>query len=206
MLIELHNESGSIGLNNCTVYNNTAWNGGGGVYIDLHNGTGNTEFSNCTIYNNTAWNGGGGVLIELNNGSGSIDFNNCIISNNTAWDGGGGVYIDLHYGSGSIEFSNCTIYNNIAYYGSGLIINALEFTSTSSIHFTNVSFQFNQIPNMLNMYQSALLLINIENVVFDISNYNTTGLLSINSQIIISLPSTERSISSVIRSYPSMFL
>ena len=142
----------------------------------------NSEFS----HNTAAGQNGGGISIDLYSGNCRMKFINCTIYNNTAqW--GGGVYILLHNGSGSIKFSNCIMYNNTAYYGSGLLIIALHFTSTSNIHFTNVSFQFNKLRKKLNKYQSAVLLMNIENVLFDqidISNHNTTGLLSINSPII----------------------
>ena len=218
--IDLHNRSGNNKFRNCTIYNNTASNGGG-VNVYLYNGSGSTEFNNCTIYNNTAQYGGGvnfyfnngngsielynctiynntahqcggGVYIQLHNGSGSIEFRNSTIYNNTAWSGGG-VLIFLYNGSGSMEFSNCTIYNNTAQYGGGVYISALQYTSTSSIHFTNVSFQFNKVPNKLNIYQSNMFLMNIENVMFsqiDISNHNTTGLVSINSPIIFDGHST----------------
>ena len=139
--IYLHNGSGNIEFSNCTIYNNIAWNGGAvRVFIELYDKSGSSEFSNCTIY------------FELHNGSGSIEFSNCTIYiHNTAWSGGG-VLIELYDGIASTEFSNCTIYNNTAWYGSGLLINALECTSTSRIHFTNVSFQFNKLPDQLNIY------------------------------------------------------
>ena len=128
------------------------------MYIYLHNRSGNIEFSDCTIYNNIAWNGGAG-----------------------------GVFIELYDKSGSSEFSNCIIYiHNTTWNGGGLFINALECTSTSRIHFTNVSFQFNKLLDQLNIYRSVVLLLNIENVIFDqidISNHNTTGLMCINSPI-----------------------
>ena len=76
--------------------------------------------------------------------------------------------------------------HNTTWNGGGLFINALECTSTSRIHFTNVSFQFNKLLDQLNIYRSALLLLNIENVIFDqidISNHNVTGLMCINSPI-----------------------
>ena len=123
---------------------------------------------------------GGGVYIYINNGSGSIEFSNWAVYNNIAWNGGGGVYIEFHNGSCSIEFSNYIIYNNSVYYRSGLLIIALHYTSTSSIHFTNVSFQFKKFLMKLNIYQSGVLLMIIENVVFDqivISNHNTTAIL-----------------------------
>ena len=33
--------------------------GGAAIYIESHNGNGSIECSDCTIYNNTAWKGGG---------------------------------------------------------------------------------------------------------------------------------------------------
>ena len=97
---------------------------------------------------------------------------------------GGGVGIFLLDGDSSIEFSNCAIYNNTAYYASGL--SALQDSSTSRIHFTNISFYFNKASNKHHKDHSAVLLENIKNVTFDqidISNHDTTGLLSINSLI-----------------------
>ena len=190
--IYIHNGSGSTEFSNCIIYNNSAQYGGGGVYFYLYDGSGSTEFSNCTIHNNTAL-FGGGVSIYIHNGSGSTEFSNCIIYNNSAQHRGGGVYFHLYDGSGSTEFSNCTIYNNTAYYGSGLYIISLHFTLISRIHFTNVSFQFNRLPMKINKYQSAVFLVNVENVMFsqiDISNHNTTGLVSMNSPIIFDGHST----------------
>ena len=181
--INLFDGSGSIEFSNCTIYDNTAPDGGG-VDIFLLDGSGSIEFSNCTIYDNTAQDGGG-VDIFLLDGSGSIEFSNCTIYDNTAQKIGGGVGIFLLDGDGSIDFSNCTIYNNTAYYGSG--VSALQDASTSRIHFTNVSFYFNKVSNKHHKYHSAVLLENIKNVTFDqidISNHDTTGLLSINSPII----------------------
>ena len=183
-----YNDNGvevGVFIENSKFLHNTAqYDRGGGVFIILNTRRASIEFSNCTIYNNTA-HYGGGVNIDI--GCGSIEFSDCTIYNNIAhYGGGGGVYIELYNGHGSIEFSNCTIYNNTAYYGSGLLIDSLVFTSTCTIHFTNVSFHFNKLPNMINIYQSAVLLKNIRNVSFDqieITNHNTTGLLSINSII-----------------------
>ena len=159
---------------------------GGGVLVDYYNGSNSIEFNNCTIYYNTAQEFGGGVVIVMKNGNGSIKFNNCTIYNNTAPMYGGGAFINLSEGSGSIEFSSCTISNNTAYYGSGLCVFAYKFTSTTNLHFTNVLFHYNKIPKTFDKYQSALLLINIEYVKFEqieVSNHNTTGLLSFNSQL-----------------------
>ena len=120
-------------------------------------------------------------------GGGSIVFSNCIIYNNIAQDGGG-VYIDLYEGGGNIKFGHCIIYNNAAYLGSGLFLRALLVTSTGTFYFQNVLFQFNKASNKRavyrNVYQSAVVLFNIANVIFDqidVSNHNTTGLVGFNS-------------------------
>ena len=169
------------------VKSNFTLSSGTGMGLVFNNGNVEIIIENSEFSHNTAADQyGGGISIDSYSGNCRMKFINCTIYNNTAqW--GGGVFILLHYGSGSIEFSNCIMYNNTAYYGSGLLIIALYFTSTSNVHFTNVSFQFNKLRKKLNKYQSAVLLMNIENVLFDqidISNHNTTGLLSINSPII----------------------
>ena len=208
--IILHGKD-NIEFINCTIHNNRAWHTGGGVYIDLH-GNGNIKFQHCTIYNNIAQQKqGGGVYISSENGR--IKFNNCIIYNNTvrhaggggvwifslgyvnidfcnctiyintAWKKGGGVHINS-YGSGSIMITNCKIYNNTAYLGSGLFLYALRITSRTFFIFTNVSFHFNKVPNKNYVYQAAVVLVNIYDVIFnqiEVSNHNTTGLLGVNS-------------------------
>ena len=192
VVINLNYGNGSIEFSSCTIYNNTAQMYGGGMYIDLKYGNGNIEFGNCTIYYNTSQLYGGGIYIKLYKRSGSMAFDNCNIYNNTAWYGGG-AFINLVKGSGSIEFSSCTIYNNTAYYGSRLSLFALQVISTTNFHFTNVLFHYNKIPKKLDKYQSAVLLINIENVKFDrieVSNHNTTGLLSFDSWLTFDKNST----------------
>ena len=176
--------SGGITFSNCTIYNNSVqYAGGGGVYI--YSISGSIEFNNCTINNNTVQHaGGGGVLIE-SFGNSSINFCNCTIYINTAQKYGGGVYIYSN-GSGSFKFNNCVIYNNTAYFGSGLLLYAHRFTSTASFLFTNVSFHFNHISDKNDVYQAAVVIVNIYYVIFnkiEVSNHNMTGLVSFNSVI-----------------------
>ena len=63
-------------------------------------------------------------------------------------------------------------------------------TLTSGFHFVNVSFHFNKVINNSNVhekrYQSAVVLINVDNVTFEhieVGNHNTTGLVAENIQI-----------------------
>ena len=176
--------NGSIEFSNCTIYNNAVLRYGGGVYIDLH-GESSIEFQNCVIYNNTAQSFGGGVNIQLH-GESSIEFQNCVIYSNTAQSFGGGVNI-FSRGYGIVKFSNSTIYNNTAYVGSGLYLGAsAAFSSKNSFWFTNVSFYSNKVTIIHDVFQSAVVLVNIHDVIFDqieVSNHNTTGLVSFNSLI-----------------------
>ena len=190
MEIEFYKGGGSIEFNNCTIYNNSAQYSGGGVYIDVYQGGGSIEFSNCTICNNTAQYDGGGVDVDLFEGGGSIEFNTCNIYNNTAHYDGGGVHIDFYDEGGSIEFCNCTINNNTAYLGSGVLLRSLQVTSKTRFYFKNVFLQFNKAINKLSVYrqvyQSAMVLLNIDDITFDyieVKNHNITGLVCLNSQL-----------------------
>ena len=182
--VNIYLENGSIEFQNCNISNNAAQKYGGGVLIDS-NGNGSIEFSDCIIYNNTVMHaGGGGVLIQ-SFGNGSIDFCNCSIYINTASENGGGIYIYSN-GSCNFKFSNCMIYNNTANLGSGLLLYAQHFTSTTSFLFTNVSIHFNKVSNKNDVYQAAVVLFNIYDIIFEqieVSNHNTTGLVSFNSII-----------------------
>ena len=181
---------GSFEFGNCALYNNTALKYGGGFFIDTY-GTSNIVHHNCTIYSNTAQYDGGGVYIDLYEGVGRIEYHNCSVYTNAAQYDGGGVYIDLYEGSSRVEFRDCTILKNIAYLGSGLYLRSLHATLTSSsFYFQNVLIHFNKATDKLalyrKIYQSAVVLFNIANVIFDqikVSNHNTTGLVSFNSRI-----------------------
>ena len=185
------NRNGNIVFSNCIIYSNTAlYAGGGGVYIRSFTGSTSIKLFNCTIYNNTAQQNGGGVYITLYSESGIITIINSTIYCNSAQYYGGGVFTSLYAERGSNEFSNCIIFNNTAYFGSGLVLHSLRSTSNSSFHLTNVLILFNKVINNVNGYkkgyQSAVELININDIKFDqieISNHNTTGLVGINSLI-----------------------
>ena len=180
---------GSFEFGNCTIYNNIALKYGGGVFIDTC-GTSSIECHNCTMHSNTAQYAGGGVYIDLHEGVGRIEYRNCIIYNNNAQNDGGGVYFDFYEGRSRVEFGNCRILKNIPYLGSGLYLRSLHATSTSSsFYFQNVLFHFNNATNNLavyrKIYQSAVVLFNIANVIFEeieVSNHNTGGLVCFNSQ------------------------
>ena len=188
--IDLHG-NGRLSIFNCIIYNNTAQLNGGGVWM-LSLGGGSIEFINFIVYDNTAQTDGGGIYMDSHADSGIIEFNNCTIYDNIAQTNGGGMYIDSHAESGSLKFNNCTISNNSANFASGLVLCSFQSTSvlTRSFQFTNISFHFNKVLNRPNVkqkgYQSAITLLNVDNVTFDqieVSNHNTTGLICVNSLI-----------------------
>ena len=189
--VNIYLENGSIKFQNCNISSNTAQKYGGGIFINSC-GNGSIDFSDCTIYNNTVHTGGGGGVLIESFGNGSIDFCNCTIYINTAQKNGGGIYI-YSKGSCGFKFSNCIIHNNTAYLGSGLLLYAQHFTSTASFHFRNLSFYFNKVPNKNDVYQGAVVLFNIHDIVFEqieVNNHNTNGLVNFNSVITFDKNST----------------
>ena len=115
----------------------------------------------------------------------AIIVENCTFAHNFAQQCGGGVFIGWSATYGNIKFNNCTVYNNTAYYGSGMFL--YRFPSTlPTFNFAYMSFDSNKVPNKVDTFQSAVLLVYIDNVTFEqinVSNHDTTGLLSYTSQL-----------------------
>jgi CSLREA domain-containing protein len=98
------NWRGTLNLNNSTISNNTA-NDGGGIF-----NMGSTSIVNSTISNNvTPYSIGAGIT-----NSGTLTIRSSTISNNTAAASGGGIF-----NMGSTSIVNSTISNNTAADGSG---------------------------------------------------------------------------------------
>ena len=191
LYMDLFTRNVSIEFIKCNIYNNTAqYDDGGGMYVGSLTVSGDIEFINCNIFNNTAQYDGGGVYIGLFTISGTIEFISCNIYDNIAQSDGGGECIYFYTVNGIIDFSNCTIYNNTAHFASGLLLHSDQGASTRRFLFINVSLQFNKAINNFDIhqkgYQAAVVLINVNNVMFDhidVSNHNTTGLVAENSLI-----------------------
>jgi hypothetical protein len=108
-------EDCTVYLNNCSVVNNEADNGGG-----IYN-SGTLYLNDCTIGNNEAGLGGG-----INN-EGVLYVDRCCISGNSAWNGGG-IYNTpgVNGDSGKMWLTNCTI--------SGNTISELDFNAGAGIY------------------------------------------------------------------------
>ena len=81
--------SGSLQLTRCTLRNNTATSGGGGLYSTSR---GPTTLTNCTLTNNQAESYGGGIAVDTNGPP--LTLTNVTITANkvtTAGFGNGGV-------------------------------------------------------------------------------------------------------------------
>jgi len=98
----------SLMVANCTFYNNSAWDDGGGMYN--HNSS--PTVTNCTFSSNSAGWGGG-----MYNGESSPTVTNCTFLSNSAVNGAGGMY-NHHYSS--VTVTNCTFSNNSATWGGGM--------------------------------------------------------------------------------------
>ena len=73
---------GTLTLTNSTISTNTAATFGGG--IANHSGTTQTEITFCTIYGNTASNGGGGIWNDATNGARQLMMGNSLVAGNRA--------------------------------------------------------------------------------------------------------------------------
>lgn len=106
-------------LENCTISNNAAYQGGG-VNIDLTSLSLGDELlvKDCVFSGNTSSNHGGGIRADL--GSATLRFQACSISGNTSNPShvngnfvGGGIYSTA--GEGSLVLDNCLISENTSY-------------------------------------------------------------------------------------------
>ncbi|MCA9945522.1 MAG: CSLREA domain-containing protein, partial [Anaerolineales bacterium] len=104
----------TLTLNNLTVTNGTAVDGGGIAIFG-----GNLTLNNSTVASNVASNNGGGIYLGS---SGTVTLNSGAISHNTAVTGGGGVYNM----SGSLIQMNGAIENNSAAAGGGVYVNLID--------------------------------------------------------------------------------
>jgi len=121
------NYATTINLNHCKITSNSAWNGGGGMFIsgDWFDKKVNIYINNCDFSHNlmqqqTTITGGGIFSITVNaqgagifNGGGELFVNNSIFYNNsTAFGYGKAILV----ANGSVTIDRCSFYNNIGYY------------------------------------------------------------------------------------------
>ena len=100
----------------------------------------------------------------------------------------GGVGVKWLSG-GRIEFRNCIIYNNTGNGGAGLYVSVEQFyvyAKPPSFIFKNVLIHFNRVQIASSVYQAAVYLSNIHNIMFEqimVVDHNTTGLLCFQAQL-----------------------
>ena len=194
----LHTQSYNIQFNIDYVvfYNNTANAGANFVFLAHYTGVcsltmsntistyGKTLISYTDIYDCTF---AAGMTLVQNNGvyKPEINIKNCTFEHNLAKQFGGGIFIGWSDTPGNITFHNCTIYNNTAYHGSAMFLYGFNSTLVH-FHFVNIIFDSNKVLYKFNRFQTAVLLVHINNAIFeqiDVSNHDTTGLLSYHSQL-----------------------
>ena len=194
----LHTQSYNIQFNIDYVvfYNNTGNAGANFVFLAYYPGLyyltmsntistyGKTLISYTDIYDCTF---AAGMTLVQNNGVYKPDINikNCTFEHNLAKKFGGGIFIGWSDAPGNITFHNCTIYNNTAYHGSAMFLYGFNSTLVH-FHFANIIFDSNKVLYKFNRFQTAVLLVHINNAIFeqiDVSNHDTTGLLSYHSKL-----------------------
>ncbi len=153
----IFNQSGNPRINNCVIFENTAFRGGAGV---LSRDSSSIKFVNSNIHSNSTETRGGGIRIMLEanlileksrisgNSSGdgggiyvdgsTFTISNTLISGNLASNHGGGVAI---FNNGSGEFYNTTLSGNKSVFFGGAIrsFSGSTFKAYNSILWNNKS-------------------------------------------------------------------
>ena len=144
---------GTLVLNKCVIFDNSAWRGGG-IYIaedskfEAKNGC--KILQNKAVYDTSmSYSGlGGGVSTSK---SGEIELSNAELNDNTAEQSGGAIYI---YGAKSFKIKNCTIKQNKAKrYGAGVFCDDNYEQITAEI--TNSAIENNELDQNLEQDSSG---------------------------------------------------
>lgn len=144
---------GTLVLNKCVIFDNSAWRGGG-IYIaedskfEAKNGC--KILQNKAVYDTSmSYSGlGGGVSTSK---SGKIELSNAELNDNTAEQSGGAICI---YGAKSFKIENCTIKQNKAkHYGAGVFCDDNHEPITAKI--TNSAIENNELDQNLEQDSSG---------------------------------------------------
>lgn len=144
---------GTLVLNKCVIFDNSAWRGGG-IYIaedskfEAKNGC--KILQNKAVYDTSmSYSGlGGGVSTSK---SGKIELSNAELNDNTAEQSGGAICI---YGAKSFKIENCTIKQNKAkHYGAGVFCDDNYAPITAEI--TNSAIENNELDQNLEQDSSG---------------------------------------------------
>ena len=121
----IYNDRATLSLSACTLSDNSAASGGGGIYNAGLEGSATLSLSACTLSGNSA-SSGGGILSEGGGGiassSATVDLRSCTLSGNSAGKRGGGIFISNRDSGGSTALSlkSCTLSSNQADTGGGV--------------------------------------------------------------------------------------
>ncbi|ELR99943.1 calcium-binding protein [Gloeocapsa sp. PCC 73106] len=157
------NESGELTIIDSNISNNTAGNGGGGIFVR----GGNTNIADSIFSNNQSGSFGGGIFIAAPEDSVN-NINNSVISDNVSTLSGAGF---TNFG-GEINITNSTILGNRSTNGSGgAILNVADLNITNSTISGNTAFNRGGAIN-----QASLGLLTISNsTITGNSATNTAG-------------------------------
>ena len=120
----------NLTVSNLVITNNSAGNGGGGIYSFSSYFSpyyySSLTLTNCVFTNNSAGiNGGGGGIYSYNHSS--LTLTNCVFTNNSAGNGnGGGIY---SFSDSYLTLTNCVFTNNSAGGGGGISYSYMTLTN-----------------------------------------------------------------------------
>jgi hypothetical protein len=154
----IYNDHSMLTISNCTVSDNSAGNGGGGIFNDGASGSAMLTISDSTLSGNLAHNGGG-ILSYGFNGGATMTISNSTLSGNSA-DGGGGILNNGFNGSVTATISNSTLSGNSASVLGGGIWNdgqAASGSGSATMTISNSTVSSNSAGNGGGIFNDALV-------------------------------------------------
>ena len=141
----IFNAHSTLTVSNCTIRNNSALHGGGGIFNYGDWASAALTITNCAISLNSTtyyWDGnGGGISSSGFFGSATLEVLNSTVSDNWAANNGGGIFNGGVAGNATLAVNNSTVSGNSAAYGGsggGLYNDGSfwDFSTTSSATMT----------------------------------------------------------------------
>lgn len=202
------NNSGTINIRNCVIYNNYAYSTGGGAYVK----TSTVNFNNCDFLYNSSYDYGGGAIYAANVSNSTINIqesrfigntsrsgavvkfdginlimNSVLVSGNSATSGGG--IIDIS--SGLFTLSNSLVVGNVVSSNGQSVLSSYT-TGANSTNLINVTFCHNRNSSTLTPYREVIYRanapINIYNsIIFGNSNADTNKQINSGNNVVNSI-------------------
>lgn len=202
------NNSGTINIHNCVIYNNYAYSTGGGAYIKAST----VNFNNCDFLYNSSFDYGGGAVYAANVSNSTINIqeskfigntsrsgavvkfqgislimNRVLVSSNSATSGGG--IIDIS--AGIFTLSNSLVAGNVVSSNGQSVLSSYS-TGVNSTNLINVTFCHNRNSSTLTPYREVIYGVNApiniyNSIIFGNSNADTNKQINSGNNVVNSI-------------------